>query len=96
LAAAEGSDGTATLRDGVRLAYENLMKALGDHGLEAIDALNEKFDPSVHNAIMQAATSEHLPGVVIEQVARGYRLRDRVLRAAMVIVSKAADDALGE
>ena len=57
--------------------------------LEVIEALHKPFDPSVHEALMQQPSQEHPPGTVIEQVAAGYRLRDRVLRPAQVIVSAA-------
>lgn len=77
---------------GVRLVYENLQKALTDNGLEIIEARGKTFDPAIHQALMQQPSDECAPGTVIEQVTRGYRLRDRVLRPARVIVAKAADD----
>lgn len=91
LAAVEQSDDFGLLRDGVRLAYKNFMKALHDQGLEPIDSMLKPFDPAVHNAMMQRASSDDPPGTVIEVLTKGYRLRDRVLRPAMVIVSKDAD-----
>ncbi len=77
---------------GVRLVYENLQKALTDHGLEIIEARGKTFDPAIHQALMQQPSDVCAPGTVIEQVTRGYRLRDRVLRPARVIVAKATDD----
>ncbi len=91
LAAAEGSDKLDAVTHGVRLVYDNLTKAMRNHGLETIDALNEPFDPSVHEAMLQQPSDDHPPGTVIEQVARGYRLYGRVLRPAKVIVSKEAE-----
>ena len=72
---------------GVRLVYENLQKALADNGLEVIESKGEVFDPAIHQALMRQPTDGHPPGTVIEQVARGYRLRDRVLRPARVVVA---------
>lgn len=91
LAAAEQSDDAGSLKDGVRLAHENFMKTLRSHGLEPISALHEPFDPSIHNAMMQRPSPDDPPGTVVEEITRGYRLWDRVLRPAMVIVSKAED-----
>ena len=88
--AAAGADDKAIL-EGTRLVHANLVKALRDFGLEPIEAAGEKFDPSIHEALMHQPTDEVEPGHVIEQVTRGYRLRDRVLRPARVVVSKAPE-----
>lgn len=84
------------LIEGVRLVYENLQKSLTEHGLETIEAKGEPFDPTIHEALMQQPSDEFAPGTVMEQVTRGYRLRDRVLRPARVVVAKAADDSEAE
>lgn len=89
--AAEVSDNKDAVIDGVRLVHDNLMKALKDAGLEQVDALGQPFDPNIHEALLQQPTDDFPPGTVVDQVARGYRLRDRVLRPARVIVSKPRD-----
>jgi len=89
LAASSDSDAAAMI-EGVRLVRENFMKALAEHGLEAIDALHQPFDPSIHEALMQIPTDAHPPGTVVEQAAKGYRLQGRVVRPAKVVVSKSA------
>lgn len=86
--AAQSTDNLAAVVEGVRLVYENLRKALGEHGLEAIDALHRPFDPTIHEAMMQQESADHPPGTVVEEIARGYRLRDRVIRPSKVVVSK--------
>lgn len=86
--AAESCDNLKSVVDGVQLVHANLAKALQGSGLEEINALHRTFDPTVHEALLQQPTDEHPPGTVIEQVAKGYRLRDRVLRPAKVIVAK--------
>ncbi len=90
LEASASTDSTSALTDGVRLIYENMLKAMTSHGLEPIDALHRPFDPSVHEAMMQQPSAEFPPGTVIQELARGYQLRDRVLRPSKVIVSAAA------
>ncbi len=91
LAASEKEDNAASFAQGVKLVYENLAKALRDNGLEQIPAIHEPFDPHVHEALMQVATKEHAAGLVIDEIAKGYRLRDRVIRPARVVVAKSAD-----
>ena len=91
LAAAESSENLEALIDGVRLVYENFVNALRAQGLEPIEALHRPFDPNVHEAMMQRPCEDHPPGTVVDEVARGYRLWDRVLRPAKVVVSKAAE-----
>lgn len=88
--AAAGSEDKAIL-EGTRLVHANLVKALRDFGLEPIEAAGEPFDPAIHEALMHQPSDEVPPGSVIEQVTRGYRLRDRVLRPARVVVSKAPE-----
>ncbi len=95
LAAAENSDNMQAVVEGVRLVYENMTKALTDHGLEPIEALHRPFDPSIHEALLHRPSNKHPAGTVIEQIAKGYRLRDRVVRPAKVIVSKAVEPIAG-
>ena len=92
LATAQEGDNLSAVVDGVRLVYDNLMKALRDHGLSTIEALHRPFDPTVHEAMMQQPSADHPTETVVEEIAKGYRLRDRVIRPARVIVSKATEE----
>ena len=76
-----------TVTDGVRIVYEHFLKVLKGRGIERIEALGTPFDPAVHEAIMQQPSDEHAAGVVMQEVARGYKMHDRVLRPSRVIVS---------
>lgn len=91
LEAAKTSENHDAVIDGVRLVYDNLIKALNAHGLERIKALHQPFDPHVHEGMMQQPSADFSPGTVIEEVTRGYQLRDRVLRPARVVVSAAQE-----
>ncbi len=93
LAATETSDNLKAVVDGVRLVHQNLIQALRSQGLHTIDALHEPFDPNVHEAIMQQPSADYPAGTVVEEIAKGYRLHDRVLRPAKVVVSKEPSDA---
>jgi molecular chaperone GrpE len=79
--------------DGVSLVRDKLTKFLDDQHVKVIDAEGTAFDPQQHEALMQQPTGEHAPGTVVQQVQRGYRLRDRVLRPAKVIVATAPPEA---
>ncbi len=92
LASTEASDNHQAVVDGVRLVYQNLIQALRVQGLETIDALHEPFDPTIHQAMSQQPAADFPPGTVVEVVAKGYRLHDRVLRPAKVIVTKSPDE----
>jgi len=91
LAAADHSPDTnvQALRQGVSLIQQQLKTALSEVGLEEIDALNQKFDPHLHEAVGHQETTEVPDGHVLRQVRKGYKLRDRLLRPASVVVAKA-------
>ena len=90
--AAVPEDESSALADGVRLVHQNLLKALQTHHVERIEAQGQPFDPSLHEAMMQQPSDEHPAGTVLEEYQSGYRLWDRVLRHAKVIVSKEIDE----
>lgn len=92
LAAGEDSEQSEELMEGIRLVHTNFMRSLQLQGLEVIDALHKPFDPSFHEALLQKPSDQHPPHTVIEEAARGYILRGRVLRPSKVIVSKSPED----
>lgn len=91
LAAAKSSDNLKAVVDGVGLVHENLLSVLRAQGVATIEALHKPFDPGVHEALMQQPSADHPPGTIVEEIAKGYRLGDRVLRPAKVVVSKAVE-----
>ncbi len=84
LAAAPEGDPLAA---GVRLVRSNLEQALAKHGVVGFSALGEKFDPGLHEALMQVPTADQPPGTVVVEHARGFKLNDRLVRPAMVGVA---------
>lgn len=92
--AATGSNQNASvqsLQTGVNMILTQLKNALGEAGLEAIDAVGQKFDPNIHEALSQQETTDVPEGQVVQQLRRGYKLRDRLLRPAAVVVSKSPE-----
>ncbi len=75
-------------RSGVELIYKQLQDALAKIGVRAIPAKGEPFDPHVHEAIEMVETSDAADHEVLEELQRGYKLKDRLLRPAMVKVAK--------
>ncbi len=90
--AAADSEPDAGIVAGARLVYDNLMKILKAHHVERIESEGQPFDPASHEAVMQQPSDEHPPQTVLQVVQRGYRLYDRLLRPAKVIVSAAPPD----
>lgn len=76
------------LLQGVEMIYKELCSALKKRGLEKIGAAGEAFDPTLHEAIDHVETTEHPENTVIEEVVRGYRIKDKIIRPATVKVSK--------
>jgi len=78
----------ADFRNGVELIYKQLQDALAKVGVKAIPAKGEQFDPHVHEAIEMVETTDAADHEVIEELQRGYKIKDRLLRPAMVKVAK--------
>ncbi|MBO1197977.1 nucleotide exchange factor GrpE [Staphylococcus simiae] len=85
----EGDDETfKSLQKGVQMVHESLISALKDNGLEVIASEGESFDPNVHQAVMQDDNPDFESGVITQELQKGYRLKDRVLRPSMVKVNQ--------
>ena len=90
LQAARNAPEAAPILDGLAMVYKQLQDFLANSGVETIEAAGQTFDPNLHEALAQEENHEVPEGKVIRQVRRGYRLRDRLLRPANVVVSKGA------
>ena len=82
-----------SLLTGIELSWTEIQSAIEKHGVQQINPLGEKFDYNFHQAMFEVPTNDQPPGIVLEVVQHGYALHDRLLRPAMVGVSKAADNA---
>ena len=83
----EGGDLEGLLQ-GVELVQRELLTALGNHGVVPIESQGKMFDPAVHEAMAQAPDATVPPNTVIEVFEQGYKLRDRLIRPARVVVAK--------
>ena len=77
------------LKQGVELICGQFNDVLKGYGLAEIEAVGQPFDPEVHEALAEVPDDEHAPGTVIEEMEKGYKLNDKVVRYARVVVSKA-------
>ncbi len=73
--------------DGVKIVHDHFLKVLQQRGITTIESVGKPFDPNVHEALMQQPSADVAAGSVIQEAARGFKMHDRVLRPARVIVS---------
>ena len=86
--AVEGGD-YAVLHSGVELTLRELVRIVEANGLKVVDPVGQPFDPERHQAMSMVASAEHAPGTVVAVMQKGYLLNDRLVRPALVAVSKA-------
>ncbi|HCY1791840.1 TPA: nucleotide exchange factor GrpE [Staphylococcus aureus] len=85
----EGDDETfKSLQKGVQMVHESLINALKDNGLEVIKTEGEAFDPNIHQAVVQDDNPDFESGEITQELQKGYKLKDRVLRPPMVKVNQ--------
>jgi molecular chaperone GrpE len=77
-----------TLQQGMEMVYRSLAEALKKEGAEAIEAVGKEFDPHLHQAVMQVEDENFASNTVVEEFQKGYMLKDRVIRPAMVKVNQ--------
>lgn len=82
------SENFKALLEGIEMTQKGFWTVLEKYGITPIDAMGEEFDPNHHEAVMVQEDAHNPPGVVISQLQKGYRLHNRLVRPAMVIVSK--------
>lgn len=73
---------------GINMVYQQIMNALSNEGVSAIEAKDKPFDPKVHQALLTEKVEGVESGIVLEEIQKGYMLKDRVLRATLVKVSE--------
>ena len=78
---------------GIQLSWTELQSIIEKHGIKRVEPLGEKFDYNLHQAMFEVPTNDQPSGMVLEVVQHGYVLHDRLLRPAMVGVSKTGDAA---
>ncbi|MDE0965439.1 MAG: nucleotide exchange factor GrpE [Candidatus Latescibacteria bacterium] len=81
-----------SLKQGVELICGQFNEVLKGYGLAEIEAVGQAFDPNLHEALAEVPSAEHEPGTVMEEMDKGYKLNDKVVRPSRVVVSKAIEE----
>lgn len=87
LAVSKDAQDFDSLFKGVEMIFRQMEQVLEQEGVSAMDTVGQPFNPEFHQAIMQVDSDEHEEGIIVEEVMKGYVLKDKVLRPAMVKVS---------
>ncbi|SHF67818.1 nucleotide exchange factor GrpE [Ornithinibacillus halophilus] len=84
----EVDDTNKNLVEGITMVYNQLIAALSSQGVEVIETVDKEFDPNYHHAVMQVEEEDKDSNIIVEELQKGYLLKDRVIRPAMVKVNK--------
>ena len=87
--ALENVEDCAKVKESFDLVHKQVFDALSKLGLEVIETEGKEFDPNFHDAVMQTPTSEHAENIIINELQKGYKMGDKVLRPALVNVATA-------
>ncbi|KIL53420.1 heat shock protein GrpE [Jeotgalibacillus alimentarius] len=82
------NDESASLLKGMQMVHSSLLEALKAEGVEMIESVGQQFDPNLHQAVMQVSEEGTESNTVIEELQKGYKLKDRVIRPSMVKVNE--------
>lgn len=88
IAAAQGETDAGKILEGTELTLKMLDEVMRKFGIEPIESVGKPFDPELHQAMSMQPSTEHEPNTVINEMQKGYLLNNRLLRPAMVIISK--------
>ena len=84
--AQDSEEALEQIKEGINLTLEQFKKVFEKHGIELVD-MESGFDPHFHEAVMRVESEEHEPGQIVQVLQKGYKIKDRVLRPAMVSIS---------
>jgi molecular chaperone GrpE len=88
VAAADSAQTVASVVEGVKMVLKLFEDTAERMGLARVKTVGERFDPAVHEALQQQETDAHPPGTILTEIVPGYRVGERLLRAAMVVVAR--------
>ena len=78
--------------DGIEIVKKDLISIFKKNGIELIDCLNKKFDPNFHQAMLEIEDNTKDPGVVVQEIQKGYMMKERLLRPSLVGVTKKKEE----
>lgn len=86
--AVEATEETKSILEGITMVYNQVNDALKSENVEVIETVGKEFDPNLHHAVMQVEDPDQEPNIIVEELQKGYILKERVIRPAMVKVNK--------
>jgi len=89
---AHSAEDVDVLIKGIQIVYDQVLDTLKSHGVEQIKAAGEKFEPALHEAMMQRYEAEEEENIVLEEFQKGYKLNGRVIRPSKVVVNKPSSE----
>jgi molecular chaperone GrpE len=89
---ANSAESLDVLLKGIQIIYDQMLDTLKSHGVEQIKAVGEKFEPALHEAMMQRYEAEEEENIVLEEFQKGYKLNGRVIRPSKVVVNKPSSE----
>jgi len=89
---ANSAESLDVLLKGIQIIYDQMLDILKSHGVEQIKAVGEKFEPALHEAMMQRYEAEEEENIVLEEFQKGYKLNGRVIRPSKVVVNKPSSE----
>lgn len=92
VAHADTATDVQAVAEGVKMVLQQFIDTIGKSNVKRINALGERFDPTIHEAVQQVQSPDHAPGTVVADLLTGYTLGDRLVRASMVVVAKAPEE----
>ena len=78
--------------DGIEVVKKDLVSIFKKNGIESIECINKKFDPNFHQALLEVEDSTKEPGIVVQEIQKGYMMKDRLLRPSLVGVTKKREE----
>ena len=78
--------------DGIEIVKKDLVSIFKKNGIEAIECIDKKFDPNFHQAMLEVENNTKVPGTVIQEIQKGYMMKDRLLRPSLVGVAKKVEE----
>lgn len=88
LAAMTEEEKETSFAQGIEMIYKQLMTALSDLGVTAIEAVGQEFNPDFHNAVIRAPSEDYESGVITQELQKGYLYKEKVVRHSMVVVAE--------
>ena len=88
----KSSKNLSKIIDGIEIVKKDLVSIFKKNGIEAIECVNKKFDPNFHQAMLEVENSTKEPGTIVQEIQKGYMMKDRLLRPTLVGVTKKREE----